>query len=92
MAYMCPVCGYPALNREPRTEENGGSYEICVSCGFQFGVSDDDLDHTYASWRREWIAGGTRWQSVALPEPANWDPNAQLGNLRMMPPTTARTR
>ena len=25
----------------------GGSYEICPSCGFQFGVSDDDLGSTY---------------------------------------------
>jgi hypothetical protein len=78
MAYKCPVCGYPALAREPRTAVNGGSYEICASCGFQFGVSDDDLGHTYDTWRTEWVARGLRWASIGVPEPEDWDPGAQL--------------
>jgi rubredoxin len=50
MTHVCPVCDYPYLKEEPRTED-GGSYEICPRCGFQFGVTDDDLGFTYAQWR-----------------------------------------
>jgi hypothetical protein len=77
MAYKCPVCGYPALTREPRRASDGGSYEICASCGFQFGVSDDDLGYTYDVWRAEWIASGMRWKSVAMAKPDHWDPAAR---------------
>ena len=48
MNHKCPVCGYPKLEEAPRTQAGGGSYEICPSCGFQFGVSDDDRGFTYA--------------------------------------------
>ena len=41
--HRCPVCGYRKLREKPRTYDGGGSFEICPSCGFQFGVSDDDL-------------------------------------------------
>jgi hypothetical protein len=81
MAYKCPVCGYPELVRDPRTAVNGGSYEICASCGFQFGVSDDDLGYTYDAWRAEWAARGMQWASVAVPQPDHWDPAAQLRTL-----------
>jgi hypothetical protein len=75
--YRCPVCGYPGLEEPPRTEESGGSYEICPSCGFEFGVTDDDRGISYEQWRREWISGGMRWWS-RRPRPAGWDPRAQL--------------
>lgn len=44
MKYICPVCGYkgldePAYNNEEKLE--GGSYEICMCCQFQFAVDDD---------------------------------------------------
>lgn len=79
--YTCPVCGYPELTEAPRTE-SGGSYEICWSCGFEFGVTDDDLGYTYDSWRQVWIERGMPWDSEPLhPQPSGWDPARQLADL-----------
>jgi hypothetical protein len=79
--YTCPVCGYPDLSDDPRTESRG-SYEICWSCGFEFGVTDDDLGYDYASWRTLWIERGMPWDSeLRHPRPEGWDPVAQLARL-----------
>lgn len=79
---VCPVCGYPGLSEPPRLPGGGGSNEICWSCGFEFGVTDDDLGHTYASWRADWIARGKPWDSDGLhPRPDGWDPIRQLDRL-----------
>jgi hypothetical protein len=76
--FTCPVCGYPDLSEQPR-DESGGSYEICRSCGFEFGVTDDDRGYTYDAWRERWIALGMPWDSEGIePPPPNWDPCAQL--------------
>ena len=79
--YRCPVCGYPGLTEAPRGEEGGASYEICPSCGFQFGVSDDAEGHTYETWRRRWVAAGMPWTSQGIRRPRGWDPVAQLRSL-----------
>jgi len=79
---ICPVCGYPDLDEPPRSPTGGASYEICPSCGFEFGVSDDDLGFTYDEWRERWVALGMPWDSADLEEPpAGWDPRRQLENL-----------
>jgi hypothetical protein len=79
MKNLCPVCGYPNLVEPPRSPRTGGgSYEICPSCGFEFGVTDDDLGFTYADWRSRWVADGMRWTSVGVQPPDNWDPISQL--------------
>jgi len=86
-AYMCPACGYPELTEPPYTSGGGGSYEICYSCGFEFGVTDDDRGYTFASWRAEWIAKGMPWDSEGIdPMPDGWDPERQLQNLIEPPP------
>ncbi len=77
MKPVCPVCGFPDLTEAPRSPSGGGSFEICPSCGFQFGVSDDDQGFTYSKWRAAWKKNGCRWSS-RLPAPANWDGAAQL--------------
>ena len=77
MAHDCPVCGYPKLKEKPRTKSAGGSFEICPSCGFQFGVTDDDAGFTYASWRDKWRREGMEWSS-RLKRPKGWDPVAQF--------------
>src|SRR5262245_57311191 len=82
MAYTCPCCGYPALREPPRLPNGGGSYEICPSCGFQFGVSDDDEGFTFATWRARWKAQGTPWSSKGIPRSVGWDAEAQLKNLK----------
>ncbi|MDQ2868647.1 MAG: hypothetical protein M3R59_09605 [Verrucomicrobiota bacterium] len=80
MKHTCPVCGYPKLKEPPRSTSGGGSYEICPSCGFQFGVSDDDGGFTYDTWRARWRSEGMKWSSTAKPT-AHWDPVAQLASL-----------
>lgn len=80
--YVCPVCGYPGLTEPPRSDDGGGSYEICWSCGFEFGVTDDDLGYTFEAWRQRWIDRGMPWDSSALrPSPPGWNPQAQLRRL-----------
>lgn len=82
MPYVCPVCGYPDLEELPRGEATGGSYEICPSCGFQFGVTDDDRGIAYEQWRARWIAEGMQWASTGIEHPPpGWDPKRQLERL-----------
>lgn len=78
MNHTCPVCGYPKLKEAPRSKSGGGSYEICPSCGFQFGVTDDDEGFTYEQWRAKWEKGGMKWSSTQ-PMPKNWNPAKQSG-------------
>lgn len=81
MHFICPVCGYPDLLEAPRSESGGGSYEICPSCGFQFGVSDDDERMSYDQWRIRWIGKGMPWSSAAMRPPQEWNPSKQLKNI-----------
>jgi hypothetical protein len=82
LMFTCPVCGFPGLKERPRSlRTGGGSYEICPSCGFQFGVSDDDNDYTPEQWRRMWIDRGMPWSSQGIKKPDDWDPIAQLQKL-----------
>lgn len=73
-AYRCPVCGWPGLELPPHP----ASYEICPSCGFEFGVTDDDEGETYESWRAQWVERGMPWSSPIEPAPPGWDAAAQL--------------
>ena len=89
MPHLCPVCGFPKLIEAPRSLSGGGSYEICPSCGFEFGVSDDDLGHTYESWRKDWLARGMKWFSRGQKQPAAWDPARQVAAVVAAKPTKA---
>lgn len=84
VSHQCPVCGFRGLKEPPRPPlSGGGSYEICPSCGFQFGVTDDDRGISYAAWRQLWIDRGMPCASegIVLPPP-NWEPGAQLRALQ----------
>ena len=83
MSFRCPVCGFPGLQETPRSSTGGGSYEICPSCGFQFGVTDDDAGFTYTKWRENWKKQGCHWSSHGITPPPHWDPKAQLASLRV---------
>jgi hypothetical protein len=72
--HTCPVCGYPELDEPPRSTSGGGSYEICPSCGFQFGLDDDDGGIGYATSRERWIAAGMPWSSRSRERPSTWNP------------------
>lgn len=78
--YMCPVCGWPDLTESPRSPSGGGSYEICRSCGFEYGVTDDDLGYTYEQWREEWVKKGMPWDEGE--PPVGWNPEEQLRKLQ----------
>jgi hypothetical protein len=89
-ALTCPVCGYPDLD-EPAYYENGaGSDDICPSCGFQFGYSDDsfgindpETQTFHKQWREKWIAGGMKFKHPPSSgdKLLNWDPVRQLLNI-----------
>ena len=89
MPHPCPVCAYPKLNEPPRSQSGGGSYEICPSCGFEFGVSDDDLGHTYESWRQAWLAKGMKWSSHGHKQLAAWNPARQVAAIASAKPAKA---
>ncbi|RBP41476.1 hypothetical protein DES53_107309 [Roseimicrobium gellanilyticum] len=75
--HVCPVCGYPNLAEPPRSPSGGGSYEICPSCGFQFGVDDDDRGKTYEEARKAWKEAGSPWSSKGIPAPKGWNTKEQ---------------
>lgn len=77
--HICPVCGYPCLAEEVQRAD-GWSYEICPSCGFQFGV-DTENGISYETWRKAWVMGGMKWWDVSAGHPKNWDPVKQLESL-----------
>jgi len=80
MKHLCPVCGFPDLSEAPRSKSGGGSFEICPSCGFQFGVSDEDQGFTHAQWRTAWKTGGCKWSSRQTPPPG-WNATQQLAGV-----------
>lgn len=80
--FVCPVCGFAGLDSAPTDEDGDGNFEICPSCGFQFGVTDDDRGFTYEAWRERWIGLGMRWRAEGIEDPPpGWDPARQLANL-----------
>jgi hypothetical protein len=81
MSYLCHACGYPGLSEKPRTPDGGGSYEICPSCGYEYGVTDDDLGISVEQWREEWIRKGMPWDKKDSAPPTGWDPTTQLRKL-----------
>jgi hypothetical protein len=81
-SFVCPVCGCPCLTEPAYSPRTGlGSYEICPSCWFEYGVTDDDKGFTHEEWRQRWIADGMPWRSPVDPVPPGWDPVAQLRNI-----------
>jgi hypothetical protein len=87
MGFIYPVCGYPDLEEQPRTKSIGGSYEICSSCGIQFGYSDEAggdeqaRKELYRKWRQQWIDEGMVWDKGRTEPPPNWSPREQLRNI-----------
>ncbi len=69
---LCRVCGYAM-------EEPPSDYNICPSCGTEYGVHD--VNSSLLDLRKAWVGTGPRWWSTVDPEPANWNPFIQLANL-----------
>jgi hypothetical protein len=80
----CPVCGYD-LGFKP-WDGDSASFEICPSCGIQFGYTDAAGGDTirrqllYQQWRKRWIGQGMPWNS-ASERPAGWNAATQLRNI-----------
>lgn len=79
MNFLCPVCGYPGLSEAPY-DGTSPSFEICPSCGTEFGYEDATRSH--AELRKAWIEDGCRWWSTFQPSPPDWDPKNQLSRLK----------
>lgn len=65
----CPVCGYPNLR-------NAQDFEICPSCGTEFGYHDHRTSH--AELRNAWVRNGMQWSSRYTQKPKDWSPYWQL--------------
>lgn len=68
----CLVCGFVA---QVAFEE----YDICPSCGTEFGVND--VNATIQDLRAAWLATGPTWWSPVDPRPSAWNPEKQLANV-----------
>ena len=82
MNYICPVCGYDGLENPPYDDNGNKSYDICVSCNFEYGFSEDnDVDLGYSVtpdemrpaafqlYRKKWIEDGAIvGQPILYPE------------------------
>src|SRR5437016_2169017 len=66
---LCPVCGYGM--EEPPT-----NYNICPSCGTEFGIHD--VNASILSLRQNWFSSGPKWWSSVDPKPPHWNPLRQL--------------
>lgn len=86
--FVCPVCGYPGLTEEPwraGPEYDSPSYEICPSCGTEFGYQDHrtgraERHDRQRELRLEWIEAGRPWDdesSYPTPSELGWDPSAE---------------
>lgn len=82
MKYICPVCGFPNLH-EPAYEGTSPSFEICPSCGTEFGYQDATTSHEQL--RSIWISDGCKWWSKDQRPPTLWNPQEQLSNVRDLP-------
>ena len=78
---ICPVCGYPHLSEPAYDVQKCALFEICPSCGTEFG--NDDWQVTFRELRRKWIESGMGWWSKSGPPPG-WDPSKQLRNAGML--------
>jgi len=85
--HTCPVCGYDGLSEQPWEFEGNASFEICPSCGIQFGYDDaaggdqDKRGAVWKRWRDQWIKNGMHWSSIGVLPPPDWNPALQLGNI-----------
>lgn len=80
--YKCPVCGFKGLDEPSRDKDGNASFEICPSCGTEFGY--DDATKSAAQLRREWLGRGAAWWSKTVKPPKNWNPVMQLRGAKLL--------
>ena len=79
---ICPVCGFDGLG-QPAWINDAPSFEICPSCGTEFGYDDGGrVGEVRAARQRElreaWKAAGCPWWSQNRLPLTGWDPHEQL--------------
>lgn len=77
---ICPICGYPNLDhpaRDPDTKVP--SFDICPSCGCEFGYHDA-TPHAEERYRRNWVQQGAPWFKPEL-KPLEWNLEDQLAQI-----------
>jgi hypothetical protein len=90
--YECPVCGHNGLYEPAYSAGKGlGSYEICASCGYEYGYTDDSEGITHEQWRQRWIDADMPWRGGSEPPPVGWDPVAQLARVQPARPKEPNT-
>lgn len=62
---VCPVCGFYEVGFLPK------DYNICASCGTEFGASDSAFSH--AELHQYWVDEGCPWFDPGTPKPEGWD-------------------
>ncbi|MGH7136511.1 MAG: hypothetical protein ACREHD_12280 [Pirellulales bacterium] len=82
----CLVCGYPHLSEPPYDESGCASFEICPSCGTEFGY--DDATKPIEALRQEWLDGGAPWWSKDRRPPLGWSGTKQLEDAGLLHPRT----
>lgn len=78
---ICSACGYRHLHSPQRASSGGASHEICPSCGFEPGYTDDELGMSTERWRLVWIGQGLSWFSAGQARPQDWNPARDLDAL-----------
>lgn len=83
-----PYADWPGLplpqGAAPPYQDQFGSpsFEICPSCGFEFGFDDhpgaSGSATSFAEHRQGWVAGGCGWWSRADRRPIGWSGPEQL--------------
>ena len=79
---ICLICGYDGLSK-PAWIDDSPSFEICPSCGTEFGYDDwvrvgERRAVRQGELREAWKAAGCPWWSQNRPPPAGWDSGKQL--------------
>lgn len=73
---LCTVCGY-------EMEEGPRDYNICPSCGTEFGIHD--INSSIVNLRSAWLSTGPQWHSTVVREPQGWEPIRQLTRIFLNP-------
>jgi hypothetical protein len=58
--HICPVCEFNGLKEEAFGPDNEPSYEICPSCGFEFGFDGGNDPGKFKEFRERWIKNGRK--------------------------------
>jgi hypothetical protein len=89
--FTCPVCGYPDLDEPPYDKYGCSSFDICPSCGTEFGLDDKhaslSLSEMHAVLREQWASRGFPWSGSAATPPPDWAPLKQLSEAGLQLPS-----